>query len=268
MLTSSRPGYESVPAGDVEDAFAERRRSVPDDVFQQQLDERGLTVENMKLGIRRELTVQKLLEQEVEARIVVTDADISAYFNEHKDQFNLTEPHFRLAQISVTPVVDPQLRNRMNSDASTPAEALEKAQMLMERLRAGGDFGELALDYSEDLGTVAQGGDVGFVPQSALAQVSPPFRNAVETMEPGEVRLVSAGGAHTILLLVARQPAGQRDLDSPDVRDGIRERLRTIQRQLLEAAYAAAVLDEADVTNYLARQIVVNGGVVPPGADR
>ena len=92
----------------------------------------------------------------------------------------------------------------------TPAEAERKAQMLMERLRSGTKFSELAMDYSEDPSTAPQGGDLGFVPASALNQVPPPLRAAVLGSQPGNVKLVSVGGAHTLVLLVERETAGQR----------------------------------------------------------
>ena len=249
-------------AGDseVEDAFAERRRSVADDAFQQQLTDRGLTADDVRQGLRRELSVGKVLEQEVTSKIVITDQDISAFYERNREQFNLAETQFRLAQIAVTPDRNPQVRNRANSDAATAAEARQKANMLMERLRSGADFAELALDYSEDPQSIAQSGDLGFVPLSALEQASPQLKAAVEGMEPGSANLVTIGTNHTILMLLSREEAGQRELSSPEVRDGIRDMLRARQEELLQTAYVTAARHDADVVNYLAHQVVATQG--------
>ena len=80
---------------------------------------------------------------------------------------------------------------------------------------------------------------------------------------PGTVTVVSAGGAHTIVLVVAHELAGQRDLSMPDVRQQIADTLRTRKEQLLRAAYLTAVRTDADVVNYLARRLVESQGKLP-----
>jgi peptidyl-prolyl cis-trans isomerase SurA len=251
---------------EVENAMAERRKAVTDDVFQQELQQRGLTVEDVKRGIKRELTVQKVLERDVTAKVAVTDQEVTEYYNQNRAQFNLAEPQYHLAQIAVTSVRDPQLRNRMNDDAGTPDEARRKVAMLMEKLKGGADFAALAMDYSEDPSTVGQGGNLGFIPASALDRVSPQLKQAVLKMQPGNVSTVSVGGNHTILVLVAHEPAGQRELSNPTVRDGIREMLKGRKQQLLHAAYVTSARDSATVVNHLARQIVEVDGKTPASA--
>jgi peptidyl-prolyl cis-trans isomerase SurA len=80
----------------------------------------------------------------------------------------------------------------------------------MERLKAGAPFGDLAMDYSEDPQTAPRGGDLGLVPMSALNQAPAPLRDAVLKTNPGTVTKVSSGGGHTLVLLIAREAAGQR----------------------------------------------------------
>ena len=135
--------------------------------------------------------------------------------------------------------------------------------MLMARLKEGASFSDLALDYSEDPESAPRGGDLGFVPVSALQQAPPPLRDAVLKSSPGSVRVVSQGGAHTIVLVVAHEKAGQRDLSMPPVREGITNTLRDRKEQLLRAAYLTVVRTEADVTNYLARRLVESQGQMP-----
>ena len=158
---------------------------------------------------------------------------------------------------------DPQLANRTGDDATTPQAATAKAGMLMERLKAGASFSDLARDYSEDPESAPRGGDLGVVPVSRLKQAPPQLRDAVLKKTPGTVNVVSMGGGHTIVLVVAHEPAGQRDLSTPGVRERITETLRGRKEQLLRAAYLTAVQSDAEVVNYLARRLVESQGKMP-----
>jgi peptidyl-prolyl cis-trans isomerase SurA len=252
-----------VTDAEVDTAFAERKRAMSDDAFQQQLKQRSLTIDDMKRAVRRELTVQKLMDREVVSKVAVTDQEIADFYGQNRAQFNVAEPQYHIAQIVITPVRDQQLRNRKNDDAATPADAQTKAQMLMERLRSGAQFSELAMDYSEDPQTAPRGGDLGFVSVSQLNQVPPQLRDAVLKSEPGNVKVVSAAGAHTLVMLVAKEAAGQRDVSDPTVRDGIRDTLRQRKEQVLRTAYLAAARNDARIVNFLAQQIVDAQGKMP-----
>jgi peptidyl-prolyl cis-trans isomerase SurA len=254
-----------VEATDVEidNALAEQKRSMSDADFQQQLADRGLTLDDIRLGLRREISGRKLVDREIVEKIAVTDDDIAAFYNANRAQFNLSEPHYRLAQILITPQRDPNVQNRLNDDAATADEAKRKADTLTQRLQAGGDFAALAMDYSEDPQTVAQGGDLGLVPESALANLPAALRTAVRGMQPGTASTLSIGSNYVVLMLVSREPAGQRELGDATVRDGIRDLLRTRREQLMQQAYLNHMRETAAVDNHLARLVVETQGKVP-----
>lgn len=256
----------AVTDAEVEAAFADRKKNISEDEFQKQLAQRNLTVADMKDGLRREMVVQKVLDREISSKVAVSDQDITDFYQANRAQFNFPETAYRIAQIVVTPVRDAELSNRTNDDATTPEAAARKAQMLMERLKAGASFSDLALDYSEDPRSAVQGGDLGFVPASALQQAPPLLRDAVLKMTPGTVSHVATGGGHTLVLLVAREEAGQRDPSMPGVRDGITSTLRTRREQLLRTAYLANATSDANIVNYLARQLVQSQGKAPAAA--
>lgn len=257
LLLSRAKGLGAEPTDtEVDAAVTERRAGMPDDVFQQELTKRGMSADDFRKGVRRELTVQKVLDKDVTSKVVITDQAIGDFYAQNRAQFNLAEPQFRLAQIVITPVRDPQLRNRKGDDAATPDEAHRKADMVNAQLQKGVDFAEVAMDYSEDPQSVQRGGDLGFLPASALNRVAPAVRDAVLKMQPGNVSTLSQNGAYTILMLVAKEPAGQRTLDTPGVKDNIKNGLQTRQQELVRNAYLAAARNGAQVTNYLAQQIL------------
>jgi peptidyl-prolyl cis-trans isomerase SurA len=252
-----------VSESDVDNAFAEAKKNIPDANFQQELTRRNLTAADMRDGLRRELITRKLLEQEIGAKVTITDQQVSDFFNANRAQFNLAEDAFHLAQIVITPQRDQQIANRTGDDAATPQAAAAKVQMLMERLKSGTPFGDLARDFSEDPQSAPRGGDLGLVPLSAVKQAPAPLRDAVLQVTPGSARVVSQNGNHTIVFVVAKEPAGQRDLSMPDVRQRITDALKGRREQVLRTAYLAAARTDADIVNYMARRVVESQGQVP-----
>lgn len=244
-------------------AYAEARKNIPEEAFQQELTRRNLTTADMRDGLRRELLAQKVIDQDVGSKIVVSDQEVTGFFNANRAQFNFTEDAYHLAQIVVTPARDTQLANRTGDDAATPQAASAKVAMLLERLKGGAPFGDLASDFSEDPESAPRGGDLGFVPLSAVKQAPPPLRDAVLKGTPGSARVVTQGGVHTIVFVVAYEPAGQRDLSMPAVRERITQTLRARKEQMLRTAYLTAARTDADVVNHLARRVVDAQGQVP-----
>jgi len=250
--------------GEVEDKFTEFKSPYTEDEFQRQMKDRGFTVDDLKRDLRRQLSIQKLINKEVVAKVTITDQDVTDFYNQNRSQFNVAEPQYRIAQIVVTPRKDPLLRNRKNDDATTEAEARHKCATLLERLAGGADFANLAMDYSEDPTTATTGGDLGYVPESALSQSDPALKKVVLALKPGQTSgVIALRDSYRILRLIAREAPGQRDLADPQVQQTIRDTLRNRKEQLLRAAYLATARDEARVTNYLARQVIESAGKLP-----
>src|SRR5271169_5069208 len=255
--------------GEVEDKFTELKSPFTEEEFQKQLKARSMGVDDLKRDLRRQLSIQKLLNREVAAKITITDQDVTDFYSANHNQFNVAEPQYRISQIVITPRKDPQVRNRKNDDATNEAEAQRKAKMLMDKLNSGADFSALAMDYSEDPNTAAAGGDLGYIPESSLnaAQTDPVLKKAVLSLKPGQIsQPIVLKDSIRILKLVARESAGQRDVNDPQVQQTIRDTLRNRKEQLLKAAYLAVARDEAKVTNYLAEQVVEAAGKLPDAA--
>jgi peptidyl-prolyl cis-trans isomerase SurA len=255
--------------GEVEDKFTELKSPFTEEEFQRQLKARGMSVDDLKRDLRRQLSIQKLLNREVVAKISISDQDVNDFYNANHNQFNVAEPQYRISQIVITPRKDPQVRNRKNDDATNEAEAQRKAKMLVDKLNSGADFSALAMDYSEDPNTAATGGDLGYIPESSLnaAQTDPVLKKAVLSLKPGQVSPpMVLKDSIRILKLVAREAAGQRGVNDPQVQQTIRDTLRNRKEQLLKSAYLAVARDDAHVTNYLAQQVVESAGKLTDAA--
>src|SRR5277367_4068901 len=253
--------------GEVEDKFTELKSPFTEEEFQRQLKSRGMVVDDLKRDLRRQLSIQKLLNHEVAAKISISDQDVADFYNTNHNQFNVAEPQYRILQIVITPRKDPQVRNRKNDDATNEAEAQRKSKMLIDKLNSGADFAQLAMDYSEDMNTAAAGGDLGYIPESSLNQSDPMLKKTVMAMKPGQMSPpLQLKDGYRILKLVTRESPGQRNIADPSVQQTIRDTLRNRKEQLLRSAYLAIARDEARVRNYLAEQVVEAAGKLPDAA--
>jgi peptidyl-prolyl cis-trans isomerase SurA len=234
--------------------------------FDQRLKERNVTLDDFRRDLRRSITIDKVLNKEISSQINIGDADITAYYNQHKGEFNLIEPQYHLAQIMVTSQPNPQVRNLKNDKAQNEAEARKKMQMIYNRLESGEDFATLASSYSEQPETSANGGDLGFVPESSLKSDRQTFE-VISKLRAGQyTQPLAATDPKTrqvrlvIVRLLEKFPEGQRDLKDPRVQQAIRTQLRERREQLLRAAYYDALHNGASIENYFADQILKNAG--------
>jgi len=235
--------------------------------FAQRLSERKLSLDDFRRDIRRTLTAEKVLHKEITSKINIGQQDISGYYNQHKAEFNLIEPRYHLAHILVTTSPGAQGQDSGNK-ARNEAEARRKIETVLTRLQAGEDFSSLAMTYSEDSATAANGGDVGIAPESALKQTDAATRESVVKLKPGQytpiIPLANPAtkqvGGFQIVKLIALEPAGQRELSDPRVEQEIRSQLQDHREQLLKAAYYEVMRNQAKIDKYYAQKLLDKSG--------
>ena len=154
---------------DVNAKLTEFKAPYTQEEFDKKLKQQNMTLDDLKLQIRRKLTSDKLINKEIESKINITDADISSYYAAHKSEFNVIEPQYHLAWIVVTAGPAQQAGNLQNNKATSDADARKKIQTVRNRLTTGEDFGALAMNFSEDPNTNSNAGDMGFIAEISLA---------------------------------------------------------------------------------------------------
>jgi peptidyl-prolyl cis-trans isomerase SurA len=250
---------------EVDAKLAELKARYPEEQFDQWLKANNHTLDDVKHDLRRTLTINKLLNKEINSKITVTDADVTNYYNQHKSEYDLIETTYRLAEIQVTDTPAAQPVNLQGSKATNDAEAKKKIQALKNRLDSGEDFGEVAANFSEQPATTSNGGDMGFHKESEV-RTNPIIFAAVSKLKPGQITDIipmidpqtKKPVGYAIYKLISRDPAGQRDLSDPRVQQAIRQQLHDGRSQLLKSAYLEMVHDQAKVENFLAEQIFKN----------
>jgi peptidyl-prolyl cis-trans isomerase SurA len=261
LQRAERLGLQAVDA-DVDAEITKMKAPYTKEEFDKQLADRHMSVDDLKAQVRQKLTVDKLIAKEITSHITITDADVASFYNANKASFNLAEPQVHLAQIVVTPLPDPNVRNLKGSKAQNETEAKQKVTDIERRIKERGeDFAMLATNFSEDTNTAPNGGDMGFLPESTLEKASPDLRRMVMSLQPGAVSpIIHTQDGYRILKLISKEPAGQRDLNDPRVQENIRENLRNSADQLLRNAYFEVARNGSKVENYLAQSIVDTAG--------
>src|SRR5580658_1923336 len=214
---------------DVNAKLTEIKAPFTEDQFYNLLKQQTLTLDEFKKNLRRQLTTDKLLNKEIESRINITDAQIAEYYAANKSDWNVVEPQYHLAQIAVSVGAIPGA-NGQPAHIVNEADARKKIDAAHNRLESGEDSGSVAAAFSEDPNTASSEGDMGFVAESALHS-RPEAYDAIVKLKPDQFTDVvplydTPGPAHkvsgfAIYKFLGRDPAGQRELNDPRVRQAI-----------------------------------------------
>ncbi len=118
----------------------------------------------------------------------VSDADVQAYYDAHKDQYQVKE------QVKTRHIL---IAVPAGADAKTDAAAKAKAEDLLKQIQGGANFADLAKKNSDDPGSKEQGGELPMYPTSGL---DPAYAKAAMALNPGQTSPVvrSQFGYHII----------------------------------------------------------------------
>jgi peptidyl-prolyl cis-trans isomerase D len=170
----------------------------------------------------------------------VDDATLKQQYEEQKSRF--VTPEQRLASHILVKV-------DKNADAAAQKTALEKAQNIVSQAKSGKDFAALAKSESDDAGSKAQGGDLGWLEKGVT---DPAFESALFALKKGEISdpVKSEEGYHVIQL---RDLHAEKVRPFEEVKDELAKKYVETQR---EHAYSEvsgklidATLDAADLTS-------------------
>jgi peptidyl-prolyl cis-trans isomerase C len=109
----------------------------------------------------------------------VPEADLHAYYDAHRKEYEQVRASHILIRAQGSPVPV-----RPGQKDLSDAEALAKSQDLRKQIAAGADFGALASKESDDAGSGAKGGDLGFFRRG---QMVPTFEETAFKLKPGEL---------------------------------------------------------------------------------
>jgi peptidyl-prolyl cis-trans isomerase D len=152
--------------------------------------------------------------QTIRNRTIVTPQDVQRYYEDNEQQYTTPE------QVKASHIL-------LKTEGKDDAAVKKQAEDLLAKVKGGADFAQLATKFSEDEGSAAKGGDLGFFPQG---QMVPEFDKVAFSLPPGQISdLVKSQFGYHIIKVIEKKPAGKRTLD--EVRAQIEDQLKTQRAQ-------------------------------------
>jgi peptidyl-prolyl cis-trans isomerase SurA len=131
-----------------------RKQFPDDDTFKKALEENGFTevkIRYMFNKMAKKNVIQQMMIEKIKQSVSVPPQEMETWYASHKDSLDKVPEQFKLSHIMITPKI---------SETKKKA-AREKIEGILQRIKNGEDFSELAKKYSEDTATAAGGGDIG-----------------------------------------------------------------------------------------------------------
>ena len=167
------------------------------------------------------------------SKVTVDDAQLKAYYDEQKAK---TPERFAQAE-------QRRIRHILLAvnDPKDDAAVKTKAESVLKRAQSGEDFSKLAKEYSQDPGSAAQGGDLGWSESKVFVG---PFADAAFSMKEGEIRgpVKTQFGYHILKLDGIRAPSvktfeeSKAELEPEFKRNEAEKLFNNAQDQLADAA--------------------------------
>jgi peptidyl-prolyl cis-trans isomerase D len=156
----------------------------------------------------------KLSADDLTSKAEVSDEEARKYYDEHQNEFGTPEER-RAAHILIAV--------KANASQAESDAAKSRAEDLLQQVSKNpASFADLARKYSQDPGSAANGGDLGFFGRGMMVK---PFEDAVYALSVGQVSgLVKSDFGYHVIKLIAIKPSRISPFD--EVRDGIRSKLR------------------------------------------
>jgi len=157
--------------------------------FRRTLEQSGISFKHFREGIREEITMQRLQDQEVRRRIRVTDQEVDTYLARQAGELGKRSAYHLQHILIATP------------EAASPEQvedARRRADSIVDSLRDGADFASTAIAESDGRQAL-EGGDLGWRPADQLPTL---FADLVINMERGQISepIRTASGFHIIRL--------------------------------------------------------------------
>ena len=190
------------------------------------LKEQGQTYEQYRKMLKTELERMRLINYEVKSKIIIREEELKEYYDEHKDEFS-TQGKVHLAMIF--------LKQEDPADPEESRALKQKARKIIQKIKAGEDFGKLAKAFSNGPGA-NEGGDLGVFKISELNQE---MAATVKDLSSGEVGnpIIGSNGIQ-IIKVVEKDKGGEKSFDQ--VKNSISS---TLYRKKLDQAYAEWIKD-------------------------
>lgn len=222
----------------VDEQLAGIKKRFPNDAdFQKALTSMNLTEAEVRTQIKRGLAIRGLIDREVADKIVVTEEETKAYYTDNPRFFKQPE------QVKASHIL---IKVEPTADDAAKAAARKKIEDVRKKLTDGGDFAELAKEYSEGP-SGPRGGDLGYFGRGQMVK---PFDDAVFAMQVNQVsEVVETRFGYHLIKVYDKKP--EETLAYAEVKDRISERLKREKIQKGAQGYVENLKKDAKIEKLL-----------------
>ncbi|HSE30044.1 MAG TPA: SurA N-terminal domain-containing protein [Pyrinomonadaceae bacterium] len=230
--------------------------------FEKALRDQNMSMETLREEARKDLAINNL-QDKYNGKISISDKEVEDFYNNNRQQF-VNARGVALAMIMVDPADNSS--SGISDDAKNEADAKLKIDSIYQRLQSKADFATVARAKSEDINTLARGGDLGFATEEDLKNNSfPPelvarFFGPMQVGDYTEPVRFNSGKWYIFKLAEKRLQTENLTLESPSVRQQITQGLTNERKRILNAALLEVAINEAKIVNNLAAQMLNNPG--------
>ena len=205
----------------VVDNIRKENKIETDEQFAAALKSENLSMADLRRNLERSMISQRVQQNEVLAKIAVTDEEAKKYYDAHMNEFT-TPPTVTLREILVAVPGDPKVMN-VAADDSAKTKALE----IRKRVTTGGENFEKLASQISDSPSKANAGLIGPL---SVNDLSPDLRKIVESMKAGDIsEPVRTARGYQLLKLETITPTNILPLDK--AHEQISERVFTDKRK-------------------------------------
>ena len=173
----------------------------------------------------------------LEAQAAITPQELQAYYNQHLDDYRVPEQ----VKVSHILIKTPLAGADGKIDSKGVEEARKKAQDILNQLKAGAKFEDLAKKYSEDPGSGKQDGSLGWM---GRGRTVPEFEKTAFSLPKGQLSgLVQSSYGYHIIRIDDKQQAHVKPL--AEVKDQIEPVLKQQKAQRAGENEANSLLNQA-----------------------
>ena len=207
-----------------------------DAVFEHKLSDQGLTLERYREELTTDLILEAVIKKEIEPGVEISPTAIKEYYEKNKSKYQTAET--RRASVIL-------IKFKEKHGAAGERAARDRIDSIIERLKSGNDFEDMAKMFSHD-SLAAKGGDLGYFKKGNMLAA---FSERAYKMKIGEVSepFKTAHGFH-MLKLTDIKPAGTRSLEEAQAE--IKKSL--VNKKLLQEtqAYVKGLREKAEIKTY------------------
>jgi len=220
------------------------------DEFNNALKTRNINLEDIKKSMQIDLNARQLLNAQIKGKVNISNEDVKKYYEENKSKFQRPEAYH--ARHILAAYFPPEaLRNQTIKELKKNKEffarmAEEKIDKVIEELKKGADFKELAKNQSDDESSRETGGDLDYIYKGIFDES---FDEAAEKLNPGEIseKIKTKFGFH-VIQLIEKKPPELATFD--EMKPGIQKHLFLEEAKKQVASYIEELKQTASIETF------------------